>query len=42
MPDSDEVSSTATSPVDWPEAAYWPELIEAYPDLLVLSGLRGP
>jgi hypothetical protein len=28
--------------VDWPASAYWPELMEAYPDALVLLSVRDP
>jgi hypothetical protein len=28
--------------VDWPGASFWPELVEAYPDALVLLSVRDP
>ena len=28
--------------VDWPGASFWPELLEAYPDALVLLSVRDP
>jgi hypothetical protein len=40
MPDWDEVFNGYLAAVDWPEAAYWPELVEAYPDALVLLSTR--
>lgn len=40
MPDWDEVFDGYVAAVDWPVAAYWPELSEAYPDAPVLLSTR--
>src|ERR1700736_5602086 len=40
MPDWNEVFDGYRAAVDWPAAAYWPELSEMYPDALVLLSTR--
>lgn len=40
MPDWDEVFDDYVAAVDWPVAAYWPELSAAYPDAPVLLSTR--
>jgi hypothetical protein len=40
MPDWDEVFTDFVACVDWPAAAYWPEISAAYPDSLVLLSVR--
>jgi len=40
MPDWHEFLAGYTSTVDWPSAAFWPELSEAYPDAVVLLSVR--
>lgn len=40
MPDWDEVFDGYVAAVDWPAAAFWPEIIAAYPDALVLLSTR--
>ena len=40
MPDWDEVFEGYAACVDWPAAAYWPEISAAYPDALVLLSTR--
>src|SRR3954454_15327328 len=38
--DWDEVFADYVACVDWPAAAYWPEISAAYPDALVLLSVR--
>lgn len=40
MPDWNEVFAGYRAAVDWPAAAFWPELMEAYPQALVVLSLR--
>lgn len=40
MPDWDQVFEGYVAAVDWPAAAYWPELSVAFPDALVLLSTR--
>jgi hypothetical protein len=40
MPDWEQVFRGYVACVDWPAAAYWPEISEAYPDALVLLSTR--
>jgi hypothetical protein len=40
MPDWDEVFDGYTACVDWPAAAFWPEISTAYPEALVLLSVR--
>ena len=40
MPDWDEVFDGYVAAVDWPAAAFWPEISAAYPDALVLLSVR--
>ena len=40
MPDWDQVFDGYVAAVDWPVAAYWPELSEAFPDVLGLLSTR--
>ena len=40
MPDWDEVFEHYNACVDWPAAAFWPEISAAYPDALVLLSVR--
>jgi hypothetical protein len=40
MPDWDKLFEGYAAAVDWPAAAFWPELIEAYPDALVILSVR--
>jgi hypothetical protein len=40
MPAWDEVFEGFAACVDWPAAAYWPEISRAYPDALVLLSTR--
>jgi hypothetical protein len=40
MPDWDAVFEGYVAAVDWPVAAYWPEIRAAYPDALVLLSTR--
>jgi hypothetical protein len=40
LPDWDEVFAGYAAAVDWPAAAYWPEIVEAYPDAVVLLSTR--
>lgn len=40
MPDWEEVFDGYVAAVDWPVAAYWPELTAAYPDAPVLLSTR--
>ncbi len=42
MPDWHDFLGDFTAAVDWPSAAYWPELAEAYPDAIVLLSVRSP
>lgn len=42
MPDWHSFLGDFTAAVDWPSAAYWPELAEAYPDAIVLLSVRSP
>lgn len=41
-PEWDKILGKYGSCVDWPSAAYWPELIELYPDAKVLLTWRTP
>lgn len=40
MPDWDKLFTGYAAAVDWPAAAFWPELMEAYPDALVILSVR--
>ena len=40
MPDWDEVFDGYTACVDWPAAAFWPEISAAYPEAVVLLSVR--
>jgi Sulfotransferase domain len=40
MPDWDKLFEDYAAAVDWPAAAFWPELMEAYPDALVILSVR--
>ena len=40
MPDWHELLGGYAAAVDWPVAAFWPELAEAFPDALVLLSVR--
>ncbi len=40
MPDWHELLGGYAAAVDWPAAAYWPELSEAFPDSVVLLSVR--
>ena len=40
MPDWDKLFEGYAAAVDWPEASFWPELMDAYPDALVLLSVR--
>jgi Sulfotransferase domain len=40
MPEWDDLFAGYAAAVDWPAAAFWPELMEAYPDALVLLSVR--
>jgi Sulfotransferase domain len=40
MPDWDQVFDGYVAAIDWPVAAYWPEVSAAYPDALVLLSTR--
>src|SRR5438105_250833 len=40
MPDWDQLFAGYAAAVDWPSAAFWPELIEAYPEALVVLSVR--
>src|SRR3954452_15052560 len=40
MPDWDEVFADFVACVDWPAAAFWPEISAAYPDALVILSVR--
>jgi Sulfotransferase domain len=40
MPDWDEVFDGYVACVDWPAAAFWPEISAQYPDALVLLSVR--
>src|SRR4051794_39951115 len=40
MPDWDVVFEGYTAAVDWPAAAFWPEISAAYPEALVLLSVR--
>ncbi len=40
MPDWHELLKGYVAAVDWPSAAFWPELAEAFPDALVLLSVR--
>lgn len=42
MPDWRQVFDGYAAAVDWPASAFWPELIEAYPDALVVHSVRDP
>ncbi len=42
MPDWSEFLSGYSSIVDWPGAAFWPELAAAFPDVPVLLSTRSP
>lgn len=42
MPDWGQLFSDFGAAVDWPAAAFWPELSAAFPDALVLLSLREP
>ena len=37
-----QLMSDYVAQVDWPGASFWPELLEAYPDALVLLSVRDP
>jgi len=41
-PDWDELLRGYVAAVDWPAAAFWPELMQAWPDALVLLSVRDP
>ena len=40
MPDWQRLLSDYVALVDWPGASFWPELVEAFPDALVLLSVR--
>jgi hypothetical protein len=40
--DWDALMAGYTAQVDWPGASFWPELVEANPDALVLLSVRDP
>lgn len=40
MPDWNAVFAGFAAAVDWPSAAFWPELMEAFPDALVVLSTR--
>ena len=40
MPDWDRLFEGYVAAVDWPAAAFWPELMEAYPEALVILSVR--
>jgi hypothetical protein len=40
MPDWDKVFDGYVAAVDWPSAAYWPEISAKYPDAIVLHSTR--
>ena len=40
MPDWDKVFEGYVAAVDWPASAFWPELMEAYPEALVILSVR--
>ena len=40
MPDWNRVFEGYAAQVDWPGASFWPELMEAFPDALVLLSVR--
>ncbi len=40
MPDWDDLLDGFGAQVDWPGASFWPELMEAFPDALVLLSVR--
>ena len=40
MPDWEALFGGYRAAVDWPAAAFWPELMEAFPDALVLLSVR--
>ncbi|HLK60152.1 MAG TPA: sulfotransferase [Chthonomonadaceae bacterium] len=40
MPDWDQLFQEYAAAVDWPSSAFWPELMEAYPDALVVLSTR--
>jgi hypothetical protein len=40
MPDWDNLLADYAAAVDWPSAAFWPELCEAYPEALVVLSIR--
>jgi hypothetical protein len=42
MPDWHELFAGFAAAVDWPAAAFWPELSAAFPDALVLLSVREP
>jgi len=42
MPDWDTLFAGFGAAVDWPAAAFWPELSAAFPDALVLLSVREP
>jgi hypothetical protein len=42
QPDWDGVFAGFNSTVDWPAAAFWRELVDAYPDALVVLTVRDP
>jgi hypothetical protein len=42
MPDWHELLAGYGAAVDWPAAAFWPELSETFPDAIVLLSLREP
>src|SRR5579871_2577759 len=40
MPDWNQLFEGYAAAVDWPAAAFWPELMEAFPDALVVLSIR--
>jgi len=42
LPDWERLFEGYAATVDWPSGAFWPELIEAFPDALVLLSTRDP
>ena len=42
MPDWHQLLAGYQAAVDWPAAAFWPELSEAFPDAVVLLSVREP
>ena len=42
MPDWRELLKGCAATVDWPAAAYWSEISEAFPEALVLLSVRDP